>query len=281
VKSAWLFSVLLGIAASAAQADAPEGVERKVRLLDRLLADSASRRKIELSNDDASAGELARALMSLDAAQNALARSEWESADQAAAAGLAAYSAALRAAGATRSEDAGRAKFQKTRERVDRFMDAYDRIRTEKALPDARDTLDGAEVDRLLRSADEAAARGDYADANHSIDAAASLVEAALTGLRRHETLVHELSFADPADAYRYERKRNESYALLVDLFESGGAINAMALAQLRAAVDANAAVRSEADAAFERGDAAAAIALLEDGTNRLAAALRRSGLAF
>ena len=196
--------------------------------------------------------------------------------------GLAAVSAASRLVGdAARKTEYDRAHYETLRKRVLSFSEAFQRVVVEKPGQEIAALLDQEKVSGLLREAEGLAVQGDYEGANRQASVAASIVEQALASARDRDTLLHELSFSTQEEEYEYEKQRNMSYRLLVNMLEREETVNSTALAQVRAAVEENDGIRKAAEQMAQKGDMTAAIRQLEQGTERLARILRMSGLAF
>lgn len=257
---------------------APGAIEQKLTLLDRLLDAPTTSARVGASADADAATYLAAARQARAASASALAASDPEAAEQHANDGLELVSRALRAAGSAPSQDEAASRYRRTYERTVRFAEAFDRIAREKG-PAVVALLDRAQWNAALAEARGLADSGDFARANEHLDRCAADIETALSEARANETLVHELVFATREEAYHYELKRNDSYAMLVDLLERGG--ERASLAALKRELEHNREVRSEAEALFARGEVDAAVERLERSTEALARALRRSGVGF
>lgn len=287
-------SVILGLQAQPAAgetggtaADAPDmtavrALSSKLQLLGRLVNGDQLVTRVAAS-DDAEAGDiLARAQELWQLADASFATGDNEAADRYASEGLTAVSAVSRLVVNTqRRTGADRARYETMRRRVLDFTEAFQRVVTEKRDPAVAGLLNTQEVTRLLGEAERYAGDGDYTHAIEHATHASDLVETALARARDRDTLVHELKFDTPEDEYDYEKQRNMSYRLLVDILEKEKAGNEDGLAKIRAAVEENSKIREEAEGLVRDGDVRAAISRLEEGTETLARVLRMSGLVF
>ena len=105
------------------------------------------------------------------------------------------------------------------------------------------------------------------------------LLELTLTRLRDRETLVQTLEFATVEDEFRYERNRNRSYEMLVEIVLGERSLSPRARADAVATLAVNRGVREQADGLAAGGDARGALKVLEDSTGHLVTALRAAGV--
>lgn len=252
----------------------------KLQLLEKLLQGSSLAKRIERSGNSQAEALLATARKSLVQSEEELYAGQYEAAEAAANQGLNAVTTASRMVVDRRYEEAGdRERYQQLRKRVLSFTEAFQRVVIEKQGQDIAGLLDQKKVGELLLDAEGLVQKGNYAMANQRMTEAADAVEHALSRARDKETLLHELKFDTPVDEYNYEKQRNKSYELLVDILEKER--KGKGLEDVRAAIELNRRRRAEADELVDGGDVVAAIRTLEEGTENLARALRRSGLAF
>lgn len=252
----------------------------KLQLLEKLLQGSPIVKRVERGGNSQAEALLAMARVSLVQAEEEYYAGQYEAAEAAANQGLNAVTTASRMVVDRRYEEAGdREHYQQLRKRVLSFTEAFQRVVVEKQGQDIAGMLDQQKVGELLLDAEDLAQKGNYAMANKRMTEAADAVEYALSRARDKDTLLHELKFDTPADEYSYEKQRNKSYELLVDILEKER--KGKGLEDVRAAIELNRRRRTEADELVDGGDVAAAIKKLEEGTDILARALRRSGLAF
>ena len=257
-----------------------KGLASKLQLLEKLLQDSPIVKRIEQNGNTEAEASLTAARKSLDWAREQFRAGQFDSAEAAANQGLGAVTKASRLVVDRRHENAAdRERYQQLRKRVLSFTEAFQRVVVEKQGQNVAALLDQQKVSDLLLAAEDLVQEGDYTAANRSLKEAADAVELALSRARDKETLLHELKFDTPEDEYKYEKQRNKSYELLVELLEKerGG----RGLESVREAVEVNRQRREEADALVHGGDVVAGIKKLEEGTGILARALRRTGLVF
>ena len=170
-----------------------------------------------------------------------------------------------------------RRRYEELRDRVVGFHEAYARVIAEK--PRARGgVIDEGAVETALRQAQGAAHEERWAEAATRLTGIAEKLELALTRLRDRETLVQELRFANVEDEYRYERNRNRSYEMLVEMALDEQRIPARNREAATGVLGANRGTREQAEAMAGGGDAGAALKLLEDSTGRLIGVLRAAG---
>ncbi len=132
----------------------------------------------------------------------------------------------------------------------------------------------------LAQSAKHEAARA-YAEANELLADAYAEILQTVSALHQGKTLVARLEFAGPEEELVYEKRRYESYALLISL-----ALEEVAEPQ-RAAIAAatgrylamGEALRAQAEAEARKGDYVSSIRTMEQATEQLVNALRASGV--
>lgn len=250
----------------------------KLGLLGRMLEGDVMTKRVESSGNPLAQEKLhqARAVHQRAAAQQGA--GAFSAADQSANEALRLVREALKAAD-NKVVDAARlkAEFQSRRERVLGFRDAYTRIQAEKTRSRGG-MLDEGELETLVTQADALARQGRWEEGGQLLARAGVLLEQALTRLRDKETLVHELKFASAEEELQYERNRNHSYALLLDLVVSEK--RTAGLPELvQRAVAANQAALARADEAVRASDTSGALRILEGATAALAQTLRMAGL--
>lgn len=257
-----------------------KGLASKLQLLDKILHGSPIVKRIDHGGNSQAEALLAAARASHVQAEEAFHAGQFDAAETAANRGLNSVTMASRMV-VDRQHEATvqKERYEQLRKRVLSFTEAFQRVVEEKQGQEISALLDRKQVSVLLLAADSLAQEGKYAAANRRMTEAADAVERALSSARDKETLLHELKFDTPEDEYNYEKQRNKSYELLVDLLEKerGG----RGLEDVREAVELNRQRRRDADELVHRGDVVAGIEKLEEGTEILARALRRSGLIF
>jgi hypothetical protein len=259
-----------------------DALSHRLRLLERLVHEERLVKRITGSDNSEARRMLAEAQDMWEQAEVRYEVGNHTAAAEFTRQGLAAVTAASRLVGdAGRKNEHDRSHYEKLRKRVLSFSEAFQRVVVEKPGQGIPALLDRDKVSGLLHEAEGLAVQGDYEGAGRQASVAASIVEQALASARDRDTLLHELSFATPKDEYEYEKQRNMSYRLLVNMLESEKTVNSTALAQVRAAVEENDAIRSLAEQMAQRGDLSEAIRQLEQGTDQLARVLRMSGLVF
>ena len=259
-----------------------DALARKLKLLGRLLHDSPAATRIEDSDDQEAQRLLATARDALGEATRRYEDGNLGAAEAQVDDGLMAMTdASRRVADTRRQAQQQRDSYQRLRERVTSFLQAFQRVVAEKQGEPVAALLDEAAVSRETVDAAALAAQGDYAAANQRLKRVAAAIEVALSEARREETLLHELKFDSPEQEYTYEKQRNQAYKLLIELLQAKQSVSETALAHMKSMVLQNEQLRSEADALVRSGDTKAAIAKLEKGTESLARALRASGLVF
>lgn len=180
-----------------------------------------------------------------------------------------------------RVEKARKKLFAKLKQHVQTFADVFERVAKEKndRLIDAM--LDREKLNKIIGDAETLYREGKLALANQRMKEAADIVEIALSDARHKDVLLHELSFDSLEEEYDYERKRNESYVLLVRLLQEKKTASDASRQYVNKIVAANKGVVAEAELHAADGDSETAIRILEKGTDKLSRALRLSGASF
>ena len=270
------------LAGASALADPPVTrpvLEQKVKLLNSYLV-SPTIRRVETSSNAEAKAQLEEAKRLFDAARKALAADDLEAAAQGLDTALRKISTAASAAARARpSRDATqeRARYGRLRGQIESYIEALGRAAPTAEAPSAGTR---AQLSGLLADATTQARAGRYVAANKILARAYQVAIAAIAAQRKGQTAVFRLNFETPADEYEYERKRNGSYSMLIDIMMDERTSPPESLKALVARmVGESQALRDEADTQARSGDYAAAIKTLEQATRRLVQALRAGGL--
>lgn len=256
---------------------AARALEGKLKLIARLIDSETS--AIEASGNRDAIEQLQAALRLRQAALDARSRNDDVAADGRANEALRALGQALRAVRSGRNDaSAWRSRYDEVRTRVAGFREAYARINAEKARSRGG-VLDEPALDGLLARAEKLLHEGNYKESLASLTRAAVMVESALMQIRNQETLVHELKFNSPEEEYAYERRRNQSYEMLVEMAMTEGKLASVSQEVGTAAMRENRAARERAEAALKAGEAKAGSRVLETATGGLMQVLRAGGL--
>ena len=131
-----------------------------------------------------------------------------------------------------------------------------------------------------LGEADRYFANGAFEQAGATLDSAYRDIVDLVTDIRRGRTVVVSKIFETPHDEFEYERQRNQSYVLLVQIALAERAEEQLGLAALAARLTTESAMlHDQAEREAEDSDFVAAIATMERATQRLLVVLRASGL--
>lgn len=266
-------------AADEAAAPAKGGVESKLALLARMLDSDQVAQRIAAAPDPQARAKLDEARAARARAIELMGREHYGAAEQAANDALRLLREAMRAVSAsTRDEASLRADYQARLDRVRGFREAYERIQSEKSRARGG-VLDEGALDALVAQAGQQARAGHYQEASALLNRASAFLETALTRLRDRETLVHELKFASVEEELRYERDRNQSYVLLLEIVIAEQKVQTGARATVQRAIESNLQARAQADEAARRADTKSALQILETATHALSQALRQAGV--
>lgn len=132
-----------------------------------------------------------------------------------------------------------------------------------------------------LKSAQAArsAGEGDFASADVAIEAAYGEMLEIVRALNDGKMVVHELIFKSPEEEYRYEKERNRSYEMLLQIAAEESGTSAELRAHLAAVIAKNNLSRQAAEEMATNGEAAGAIRGMEAASRDLAKALRLTGV--
>jgi hypothetical protein len=267
---------------AASDSERSNSIYNKVKLLDWLVHDSPTTKRIENSTDVEAKQQLERAQEMWQQAVEHSERNEYELAEGHINAGLKLMTKVSR-----KAKDEDRVKqarielYKQVKEHVDMFVTAFDRVVAEKGEARVRKMLDREELDAIMSRAETAFDGGDLALANHLMRQAADMVDTALSDARHEDVLLHELNFESLEEEYAYEVSRNESYVVLIDLMQKKTARSESSASYVKTMIEANAKLRQQADEHASNGQLEQGIAILEKGTDKLSRALRVSGAQF
>ena len=139
---------------------------------------------------------------------------------------------------------------------------------------------DVADLRARLGEADRQFADGDLKSARNTLEQVYRDIVGLVSEIRRGHTVFVSRVFETPRGEFEYERRRNQSYELLVQiaLAERGGGQPGLAGLAARLTAESEA-LRDQAEREGASGDFAAAIGTMERATERLLVVLRASGL--
>lgn len=255
-------------------------IAKKLELLQRYLGSSGAQ-KIA-AGDNATAQELlGRANERAEQALHSYNRGDMQVADERLAEAFRAYSEALEV---QRGKRTGQAEIRQQnaalRDEIGAYLQAFDEALLAKG-PAAAGLLNRGRVDELLAQAHGLEQAGDPQAAREQLKEAYNLAITALTRVRDNETVVYNLDFRTPADEYRYEQNRNQSYAMLVEQMRQSSEYNEQALKLAERYRDEGEKLRQEAEALAASGQFEAAIKTMEEASKRLVRSLQMMGLSI
>jgi hypothetical protein len=248
-------------------------VERRIESLRALVEGSSAARQIEASGNALAVYQRVEARQFVRLAEEAHAAHD----ERSATALLEAAARQMVESARLASNDAGRTAPRERDiaariESAQALLAAQKRIAAEKTAPGAADTA--REIERLLDRAKADLAAGRNAQAQDEAQQAYLLAKASVGSMRGGDTLVRQLKFANKEEEYHYEVDRYETHRMLVELLARKQAGEGAAPALARAAD-----LRRQAAGSAERGEHAAAVAILEDATRELVRAIRAAGV--
>ncbi|MDH3639200.1 MAG: hypothetical protein OES09_12185 [Gammaproteobacteria bacterium] len=256
-------------------------ITNKLELLDVLVHRSPAVKRIERSQDEQAKLLLEQARKMFRDAQGQLESGDSEMLEAMLDEGLrTAGDASRRVVDAERRQRLDQERYQQLRQRALSFREALEGVMAEKGL-DSDETTDTAKFDASLLAAGRAADQGKYAEANQKLQELTGVLEVALVRARDQDTLVYELKFDSPKEEYAYERERNRSHIMLLDMLRQSRPTSAQAAGHFEKLLERNEILKREAEAQAARGEIEEAVKTLEQGTASLVQALRIGGLAF
>ncbi|MGB5398353.1 MAG: hypothetical protein WBN96_14495 [Gammaproteobacteria bacterium] len=257
-------------------------VYNKLKFFAWLVKESPSAVRIAGSKDAAAIALLNTSETLLAAAQQNYDAGELEQADKSLSLGLKQMTTASRKIkDLDRVEAAHRQLFEQLQKHVKTFVEAFERVVQEKGDTSVNAMLDRKRLNEFISSADELYANAQLAEANQAMRQASDIIENSLRAARDREVLLHELTFGSLQEEYDYERERNSSYVLLIDVLQDKTVVSDASRDYINTILSMNQKLQQEARALASQGDLARAIHVLEQGTDKLSRALRVSGASF
>ncbi|QSX41271.1 hypothetical protein [Shewanella cyperi] len=178
------------------------------------------------------------------------------------------------------SSDKFKQDYEQRLKSVDALSEAYQRIVQEKQAEE-KGKLVMAQVAKHKSAAADLGAKDDYQAARTELDLGYNLIKSAIELLRGGDTLTRTLSFASAEEEYHYEKDRNDTHFMLVNLL-----VNSKLESKPQSFKDKIAQMVQEATEAQEVAESLAkkgkhkeAIAKLEESTSVLVKAIRMGGI--
>lgn len=280
-----LFSMTLLFSSSVIAAEKDDralAVFNKLKFFSWLVNDSPTMTRIVKSTDSEAIKQLEKSRQLLQQAQAQYDKGEFLLAEEYLATGIKEMSNVARKIKDVESVERARKKlFHELKQHVQTFAEVFERVAKEKNDRHIDAMLDHEKLKKTMHDAEVLYSEGQLALANQRMKQAADMVEIAISDARHKDMLFHELSFDSLEDEYSYEKKRNESYVLLVRLLQEKHTASDASRQYVNKIVSANKGVVAEAELHAADGDNETAIRILEKGTDKLSRALRLSGASF
>lgn len=253
-------------------------LETKLRLLDALILDSDTARRVEKSDDQFAHRLLDVARSTRQQADTLLKNGRSAEAEVALNEGLRAISDASKlVANPQRVLSSAKPRYHNLYQRVVSFRSALDRIIATGGGSVSSD-FDLQQVGNLMRDAEKKAKQEAYLEATELLAQLSHLLETELSHVLHAKTLTHELNFDSLDDEYAYEKQRHGGYKMLVEQILSQGALTKPAFNILDAARARSAKLEQEAERLLISQQVAKAIAKMEQANNILANSLYVNG---
>jgi tetratricopeptide (TPR) repeat protein len=277
-----LLLALMPFAASAQAGDPNRAVAvaKKLELLQRYLQSDNSKKIV--SGDNSIAQQLLeRAQERAGEALQSYNRGDMAIAEERLNDAFRAYSEAL---DAQRNKRTGLAELGRQnadlRQEVTSYLQAFDEALLAKG-PSAAGLLNRGRVDELLDESSYLEENGDPQAAQLRLKEVYNMAVTALTRIRENETVVYALDFRTPADEYRYELNRFQSYSMLVAQMRKSSELGAQALKLAKRYADEGTTLRKEAEKQAGAGQYEQAITTMEQANKRLVRSLQMMGLSI
>ncbi|MBF0438886.1 MAG: hypothetical protein HQL93_07160 [Magnetococcales bacterium] len=254
-------------------------LQRKAALVDNLLKDSDTSRRVHAKGDAASRSLLDQAAQAREEARRALAAGDEKK-------GSAFLDKALQlvtTASRNNVDPASRQWLHRSRYEdllvsVDNFKDAYAR-HLRRLRAGEKGPMDLAQVESLKAQALALGKEKKYEEANKSLSRAQEMVTTGLKSLLGSTALVYELKFDTPKDEYEYEVRRGESYEAMIRMFLAEGVNPKADEGQLRPLMDKSQETSMRADQQASAGQFEVAIKTREEANKLLTQVLRMLGV--
>ncbi|MBF0128312.1 MAG: hypothetical protein HQM02_14010 [Magnetococcales bacterium] len=254
-------------------------LQRKAELVDQLLKDSETSRRISKQGDDASRALLDQARKAREEARQAIQAGDVNKG----AAGLDQALKLVTRASRTTMDPAGRqwlhrARFEDLQVSVQNFKEAYAR-HLQRLRAGEKGPLDVGAVDALQSQADALGKEKQFLEANKILERAHESVVKGLKSLLGSTALVYELKFDTPKDEYEYEIKKGESFEAMIRMVLAERSAQSTDETQIRPLMDQSQEANSRAAQQAAAGRFKEAIRLQEEANGFLARVLRALGV--
>jgi len=131
-------------------------------------------------------------------------------------------------------------------------------------------------IERQIAEAEKLAAAGRIDEARPIVDRAYLTARVSIESMRRGDTLVRSLNFANKREEYDYEIDRNDTHRMLITVLLAD---RKDALSMMQPFIDRAAVHRSDAEQRARGGDHDGGIKALEESTRELVRAIRAGGI--
>ncbi len=268
--------IVLALAAGCALAQDRDQLARRVQSVGTLIESSSAARQIDSSGDAAARARRDTARVLHREAAGAL-----ESGDLAGAGKLLEQATRELMEGARLARpdqvvgEKKKRDFEARLESARALLAAQQRITKEKGA--GREAQDAARtIETQIAEAQKLAAAGRDDEARTLLDRAYLTARVSIESMRRGDTLVRSLTFANKREEYDYEVDRNDTHRMLINVLLSD---RKEAAALMQGYIDKAAGLRGEAEGKAKAGDHEGAIKVLEDSTKELVRAIRAGGI--
>ncbi len=264
-------------------ATATEGSVKQKLSYASMVMGSGSAKRVEESGNAEAIAILKDARAKVDAAKNLLAQGKYQEAMDSVNEGLRQMTAASRAI-TSESEMAGvnhKAKHEELLGSLKTYEGSYKQnlSRAAKMKQEVKQKLDDAAYKKLVDEGKSLGAKGDYVNANKSLEKAQVMITQVLTNMLHAQTVTYDKNFDTPEEEYNYELARLESYEELIPLAIEQKQPSQRSLKLIDTFIDKATKIKGEGLDVAKKGDYKMAIMAMQAATSNLQRALRMMGV--
>jgi hypothetical protein len=158
------------------------------------------------------------------------------------------------------------------------LLEAMERIGTEKGHKKQVEQI--AEKTRnLIKQADQFVSSGKHKEGVAVLGKAVYEIDNKINEMRSGDTLTRTLSFASPKEEYQYERERNDTHLMLVNVYLAENPAEGEARSKIYQYLDGARAFRSKAEDMASTGKYQDAVREMESSTVNIIRAIRAMGV--
>ena len=254
-------------------------VKQKLNYAELVINSSAPVKRVEASDNFQAKRLMSQAREQLDNAHSKLTTGDTAAAMEAVNEALRLMSAATRLVPDEAQQVDYKTRYAELLDQVHGFDKSYKKNLARGVTPKSGKALDKDQFDRLMREAEDLAAKEHYADALKPLQGANDILTVALGSLLQSQTVVYDKNFATPKEEYEFELSRYSSYEELIPLAIEQRKPSEQKVGMMEVLVKRAKEIKNEAIVLGFKGDHKQAILALQAATDRLRRALRLAGV--